>query len=105
MGLVSRVKELLRGSRTGPSVPLRSNKLHVVAALSLRKEPELEWSYLSPSAELKPGQLTGKFRLGSDQLLVCDTGKSEISVHDYAVAMIDELERPAHVRQRFTVGY
>jgi putative NADH-flavin reductase len=40
----------------------------------LRKEPELEWSYLSPSAELKPGQLTGKFRLGSDQLLVGATG-------------------------------
>jgi putative NADH-flavin reductase len=72
---------------------------------ALRKEPELEWSYLSPSAELKPGQLTGKFRLGSDQLLVGATGKSEISVQDYAVAMIDELERPAHVRQRFTVGY
>jgi uncharacterized protein len=72
---------------------------------ALRKEPELEWSYLSPSAELKPGQLTGKFRLGSDQLLVGATGKSEISVHEYAVAMIDELERPAQVRQRFTVGY
>jgi len=71
----------------------------------LRKEPELEWSYLSPAAELKPGQRTGKFRLGSDQLLVGATGKSEISVQDYAVAMIDELERPAHIRQRFTVGY
>ena len=71
----------------------------------LRKEPELEWSYLSPSAELKAGQRTGKFRLGNDQLLVDSAGKSEISVQDYAVAMIDELERPAHVRQRFTVGY
>ncbi len=47
----------------------------------------------------------GKFRLGNDQLLVDPTGKSEISVQDYAVAMIDELERPAHVRRRFTVGY
>jgi putative NADH-flavin reductase len=71
----------------------------------LQKEPELEWSYLSPSAELKLGQRTGKFRLGNDQLLVDPTGKSEISVQDYAVAMIDELERPAHVRRRFTVGY
>ncbi len=50
-------------------------------------------------------QRTGKFRLGNDQLLVGATGKSEISVQDYAVAMIDELERPAHVRRRFTVGY
>ena len=70
-----------------------------------RALPELEWSFLSPSAELKPGQRTGKFRLGNDQLLVDATGQSKISVQDYAVAMIDELERPTHVRQRFTVGY
>ena len=48
---------------------------------------------------------TGKFRLGTDQLLVDATGQSKISVQDYAVAMIDELERPTHVRQRFTAGY
>ena len=71
----------------------------------LRQEPELEWSYLSPSAELEPGQRTGKFRLGNDQLLVDPTGQSKISVQDYAIAMIDELERPTHLRQRFTVGY
>ena len=47
---------------------------------------------------------TGKFRLGNDQLLVDATGKNQISVQDYAVAMIDELERPAQVRRRFTVG-
>ena len=70
-----------------------------------RNEPELEWSYLAPSAEMKPGQRTGKFRLGSDELLVDATGHSNISVQDYAVTMIDELERPEHVRQRFTVGY
>ena len=58
-----------------------------------------------PSAELKPGQRTGKFRLGNDHLLVDATGQSEISVQDYAVAMIDELEHPAHARRRFTVGY
>jgi putative NADH-flavin reductase len=62
-------------------------------------------SYLSPLAELKPGQRTGKFRLGNDQLLVDTTGQSQISVQDYAVAMIDELERLAHLKQRFTVGY
>jgi uncharacterized protein len=48
---------------------------------------------------------TGKFRLGNDQLLVDATGQSKISVQDYAVAMIDELERPAHVGRRFTAGY
>ena len=91
-----------------PDLPswVRPGSLATIDALDqLRKEPELEWSYLSPSAELKPGQHTGRFRLGNDQLLVDATGKSEISVQDYAVAMIDELERPAHVRRRFTVGY
>ena len=91
-----------------PDLPswIRPGSLATIDALDqLRKEPELEWSYPSPSAELKPGKRTGKFRLGGDQLLVDATGKSEISVQDYAVAMIDELERPAHVRQRFTVGY
>jgi putative NADH-flavin reductase len=91
-----------------PDLPswVRPGSLATIDALDqLRKEPELEWSYLSPSAELKPGQRTGKLRLGNDQLLVDATGKSEISVQDYAVAMIDELERPAHVRRRFTVGY
>jgi putative NADH-flavin reductase len=91
-----------------PDLPswVRPGSLATIDALDqLRKEPELEWSYLSPSAELKPGHRTGKFRLGNDELLVDATGKSEISVQDYAVAMIDELERPAHVRRRFTVGY
>ena len=71
----------------------------------LRKEPELEWTFLAPSAEMKPGERTGKFRLGGDQLLVDSVGHSNISVQDFAVAMIDELERPLHLRQRFTVGY
>ena len=71
----------------------------------LRKETGLEWSFLSPSADLSPGQRTGKFRLGTDQLLKDAKGESRISVEDYAMAMIDEVERPAHIRQRFTVGY
>ncbi|HWR34349.1 MAG TPA: NAD(P)-dependent oxidoreductase [Clostridia bacterium] len=71
----------------------------------LRKEPELDWSYLAPSAELQPESRTGKFRLGTDELLKDANGHSRISVQDYAVALIDELEKPAHIRQRFTVGY
>lgn len=71
----------------------------------LRKETDLEWSFLSPSADLSPGERTGTFRLGKDQLLTDASGKSRISTQDYAVAMLDEVERPAHVRQRFTVGY
>ena len=71
----------------------------------LRAEPDLAWTMLSPSAHLEPGERTGRFRLGTDQLLVDARGESRISVEDYAVAMIDELERPAHARRRFTVGY
>lgn len=71
----------------------------------LRKESGLDWSFLAPSADLSPGQRTGKFRLGTDQLLKDVKGQSRISVEDYAMAMIDEVEKPAHIRQRFTVGY
>ena len=71
----------------------------------LRRESDLEWSFLSPSADLSPGPRTGKFRLGKDQMLVDTNGTSRISTEDYAMAMIDEVEHPTHVRQRFTVGY
>ncbi|HKU53435.1 MAG TPA: NAD(P)-dependent oxidoreductase, partial [Nitrospira sp.] len=71
----------------------------------LRQEHGLEWSFLSPSADLFPGERTGTFRLGRDQLLKDATGQSRISVQDYAMAMIDEVEHPNHIRQRFTVGY
>jgi uncharacterized protein len=70
----------------------------------LRKEKELEWTFLSPSAMVGPGERTGKFRLGKDELLTSDKG-SHISWEDYAIAAVDELEKPAHVRERFTVGY
>ncbi|MBP8153923.1 MAG: NAD(P)-dependent oxidoreductase [Nitrospira sp.] len=71
----------------------------------LRRESDLEWSFLSPSADLSPGPRTGKFRLGKDQMLVDTNGTSRISTEDCAMAMIDEVEHPTHVRQRFTVGY
>jgi putative NADH-flavin reductase len=71
----------------------------------LRTENELDWTFLSPSAVIAPGPRTGKFRLGGDQLLVGADGKSFISHDDYAIAMIDELETPKHIRKRFTVGY
>jgi putative NADH-flavin reductase len=71
----------------------------------LRAETELNWTFLSPSALFTPGERTGKFRLGNDQLLTAADGKSSISFEDFAVALADEIERPAHIRQRFTVGY
>ena len=71
----------------------------------LRAEKELEWTFLSPSAEFAPGKRTGKFRLGKDRLLTLPNGESKISMEDFAIAMIDELETPKHGRERFTVGY
>ena len=85
---------------------IKPGSLATIEALEqLRRELSLDWSYLAPSANLKPGMRTGKFRLGGDQLLVDSAGYSSISTQDYAVAMIDELEHPAHLRKRFTVGY
>ncbi|PYY92360.1 NAD(P)-dependent oxidoreductase [Pseudomonas sp. TKO26] len=72
---------------------------------TLRKEQELDWTFLSPSAEFVEGERTGHFRLGQDDLLVSAEGRSWISFADYAIAMLDEVEKPAHRRQRFTVGY
>jgi uncharacterized protein len=71
----------------------------------LRAEKELNWTFLSPSALFTAGQRTGRFRLGTDQLLTAEDGKSWISFEDFAVALADEIERPVHIRQRFTVGY
>jgi putative NADH-flavin reductase len=71
----------------------------------IRKELDLDWTYVSPSALFMPGARTGKFRLGLDQLLVAADGQSHISMEDFAVALLDEAEHPKHSRQRFTAGY
>jgi uncharacterized protein len=65
----------------------------------------LDWTYFSPAGFIQPGERTGKFRLGKDEMVADEQGQSRISAEDYAVALVDELERPQHVRQRFTVGY
>ncbi|MER8808721.1 NAD(P)-dependent oxidoreductase [Mesorhizobium australicum] len=70
----------------------------------LKTVSDLDWTFLSPSAMFVPGERTGKFRVGKDTLLASDKGSS-ISFEDYAIAMVDEIEKPTHVRQRFTVGY
>ena len=71
---------------------------------ALKGVDDLDWTYLSPPAMFVAGERTGVFRLGKDQLIVNDKGSS-ISFEDYAIAMVDEIEKPAHVRERFTVGY
>jgi putative NADH-flavin reductase len=71
----------------------------------LRAESEVDWTFLSPSALFLPGERTGKFRLGTDELLMASDGESRISMEDFAIALVDELENPKHSRQRFTIGY
>lgn len=72
---------------------------------TLRQEKDLDWTFLSPSAEFVETARTGTFRVGKDDLLVSSEGRSWISFADYAIALIDEVETPKHSRQRFTVGY
>lgn len=72
---------------------------------TLMNEKDIDWIFFSPAGTLEPGQRTGKFRLGKDDLIVDENGNSHISVEDYAVAMIDELENPKHHYERFTIGY
>jgi len=66
---------------------------------------DLDWTYFSPAAVITPGERTGHYRSGSDQLVVDAEGQSRVSIEDYAVALLDELETPQHIQQRFTVGY
>ncbi len=70
-----------------------------------REGGQLEWTLLCPAAYIEPGVRTGKFRLGTDQLVTDAKGESRISAEDYAVAMLDEAEKPAHIRQSFTAAY
>lgn len=71
----------------------------------LRTVKDVNWTFLSPSAMFQEGPSTGRFRIGEEQLLVGKDGTSGISNRDYAIAMMDELEKPCHTRKRFTVGY
>ena len=66
---------------------------------------ELDWTFLSPAAEIGPGQRTGRYRVGGEQVLFDAKGKSTISFEDYAVALLDEIEKRQHLHGRFTVAY
>ena len=74
-------------------------------ALKLLEASDIDWTYFSPAAFFEPGQRTGKFRLGGRNLVANDKGESRISLEDYAIALVDELEKPAHERAQFTMGY
>jgi len=71
----------------------------------MKKANDLDWTAISPAASIQPGERTGKFRLGLDQLIEDDEGESRISREDFAIAILDELETPRHLRKRFTAAY
>ncbi|HEY4018829.1 MAG TPA: NAD(P)H-binding protein [Pseudonocardiaceae bacterium] len=76
-------------------------------ALNIYRLSDRNWTYLSPSAgRIDPGERTGRFRIGGDQLLVAEDGTiSDMSAEDLAMALIDEAEMPRHIQRRYTVGY
>ena len=81
-----------------------ASSLEVAPGVRLFDTP-VEWTYVSPGALLEPGERTGSYRTGTEQLLVADDGRSRISMEDFAVALLDEAERPQHSNRRFTAAY
>lgn len=78
---------------------------HADALDVYRSIDDLDWTFVSPAAFIHPGERTHRYRLGGDQLLVDEDGKSEISAEDYAIAIADLLEQGTHVRERVTVAW
>ena len=74
-------------------------------ALSILKASDVNWTYFSPAGFFEPGQRTGKYRLGTTNLIANEKGDSRISFEDYAVAVADEIEKPAHERDQLSIGY
>lgn len=74
-------------------------------ALAVLRGSDINWTYLSPGAYFVPGERIGKFRLGTKELIADAKGESKISFADYAIALVDEIEKPAHERASFSVGY
>lgn len=77
---------------------------HAEALDFLRGEGGFAWTYISPPAEIAPGERTGNYRVGGDELLTDEEGRSRISAEDYAVAVLDEVEVPRHPAGRFGVA-
>jgi putative NADH-flavin reductase len=74
-------------------------------ALGVLKASEINWTYFSPAGYFEPGERTGKFRLGTTNLISNEKGESRISFEDYALALVDEIETPSHERGQLSIGY
>ena len=87
-----------------PEAYLPISATHSALFDSLKKS-SIDWTYFSPAGFFEPGERTGTFRLGKDDLIADASGTSRISYEDYAIALVDELEKPQHHKARFTIGY
>ena len=85
--------------------PSPSAKPAMAALDALRNIDDLDWTAISPPATIAPGQRTGRFRTATDTMVVDADDQGRISREDFAVAILDEIERPRHPRRRFTVSY
>jgi putative NADH-flavin reductase len=96
------VSLIASGHVPAPWLPIATSH---AKALDLLKQSSNNWTYFSPAAFFEPGERTGRFRLGKDALIANEQNDSRISLEDYAIALVDELESPKHERARFTIGY
>ena len=71
----------------------------------IQQEDSLDWTFFSPAVMIGPGERTGKFRLGKDNVVADENGDSKISYDDYAIALVDELDQGNSIKSRFTIGY
>jgi uncharacterized protein len=90
------------GHLPAPWLPIATSH---VKALDVLRSSDVDWTYLAPAAYFEPGERKGAFRLGTNELITDAKGESRISMEDYAIALVDELEQGAHRRKRFSVGY
>ncbi len=86
-----------------PDFVLQEIEGHILVLEYLRRVDDVRWTYLSPPKNFDPGERTGNYRIGGDTMLQDDKGKSEISMEDYAVALIDEAENGNFIGTRFSV--
>ncbi len=90
------------GHLPAPYLPIARSH---VKALDVLRTSDVDWTYLAPAAFFEPGERTGRFRLGTDELITDAKGESRISMEDYAIALVDELEQGVRRKQRFSIGY
>jgi putative NADH-flavin reductase len=96
------VTVIASGHLPKPALPIAESHEQVYKDLT---GSDADWTYFAPAGLFEPGERTGKFRLGKDDLIMDASGNSRISMEDYAIAAVDELEKPKHRGQRFTIGY